>query len=296
MTRKTKEFSQARIPRLLAKRGASKSGKAAMAALGIALVVILAASALVSTARGASGTISFTCLPQAQAVALIQANPPGSMSPDTSACPGLFDGFYTPSTTATSTTTTASSAIEVTGTGTRSSSTNNTSTFIQVSTSTAANPVYVACSGTATAPTTTTSPYIVTQTGTAALTGLVSSNSPGTSVAHSLRNPCAPNTTSTYVFTITTVDTFSSVTVNLPNGQTVTGGLVVTIENTGSALTSTSGTTTTTTSTATGHSTWTGTGGLAGMSGIGESTTQVTTIGSSSTVSSVYWVDLTNVP
>ena len=88
-------------------------------ALAAALVAVLGASALLVQASGVS-TVTFTCLPQAQAIALITANPPGGMSPDTSTCPGFFDGYYTPS----AVTSTSSSTTSTTSTSTTSASTN----------------------------------------------------------------------------------------------------------------------------------------------------------------------------
>jgi hypothetical protein len=178
-------------------------------------------------------------------------------------------------------------AIIVSGTGTIAAMTTSTVTFIPAPGSTTADPLFVACTGNTSSPTTTTAPYLISQTGPATITGVISSNSPGTDVATSVLNPCGPSGTGTVVSTHA-VYTFSSVTISLPNGHTITGGLVFTNDGDGTAVTS-SGITTTL---AAGHGPVTGTGGLAGITGINERSSVVVNTGSAITVSSDYWAQL----
>ncbi|MDA4118023.1 MAG: hypothetical protein OK455_06735 [Thaumarchaeota archaeon] len=166
--------------------------------------------------------------------------------------------------------------------------TTSTVTFIPAPGSTTSNPLFVACTGTTSSPTTTTAPYLISQVGPATITGVISSNSPGTDVANSVLNPCGPSGT---VVSTHAVYTFSSVTINLPNGQTITGGLVFTNDGDGNAVTS-SGITTTS---AAGHGPVTGTGDLARVTGINERSSVVVNTGSAITVSSDYWAQL-NIP
>lgn len=178
----------------------------------------------------------------------------------------------------------------VSGTGTIAAKTTSMVTFIPAPGSTTANPLFVACTGTTSSPTTTTAPYLISQVGPATITGVISSNSPGADVANSVLNPCGPSGTGTVVSTHA-VYTFSSVTINLPNGQTITGGLVLTSDGDGTAVTS-SGTTTTS---AGSHGPVIGTGDLARVTGINERSSVVVNTGSAITVSSDYWAQL-NIP
>jgi hypothetical protein len=84
------------------------------------------------------------------------------------------------------------------------------------------------------------------------------------------------------------VYTFSSVTINFPNGQSITGGVVLTAEGDGTALTS-GGTATTS---AASHGTVTGTGDLAKLTGINERSSVVVNAGGVITVSTAYWTQL----
>jgi hypothetical protein len=183
-----------------------------------------------------------------------------------------------------------SAATVVSGTGTIAAMTPSTTTFIAAPGSTTANPLYVSCTGATSTPTTTTAPYLITQPGSVTISGLITSNTPGTVDTYSVVNPCGPAGTGTVVSTHA-VYTFSSVTVSIPNGQTMTGGLVFTTDADGTSVTS-SGTPTTS---AAGHGTVTGTGDLAGVTGINERSTVAVNSGDVITVSSAYWAQL-NIP
>jgi hypothetical protein len=183
----------------------------------------------------------------------------------------------------------------VTGTGTISSQATSTISFIQAPASTASSPLYVACSGTTATPTVTTAPYYVSQVGAIELTGVIATDAPGQVHWNVLRNPCNPSATSTFTSIVTGFFTFDNVTVTLPDGRTVTGGLQMTEETSSNSLTTTSGTTTTTVGTGQSRiTTIVGTGGLRGVTGLGLAQGQAVTVGSTITSSvNVYWVQLT---
>jgi hypothetical protein len=181
-----------------------------------------------------------------------------------------------------------SMAVTVSGAGTIAAQTSNTVTFVPATGSTTASPLFVACTGTTSSPTTTTAPYLITQTGAATITGEVTSNTPGTDNATSVNNPCAPSAGSTYFNQVHAVYTFNSVTVKLPNGQSITGGLILTTDGTGSALIAGG----TTMVTAGSFGPVIGTGALTGVTGTVERTSVVMQTSSSISVSSVYWIQL----
>jgi hypothetical protein len=178
--------------------------------------------------------------------------------------------------------------VTVSGSGTLASTTTNTVTFVPAPGSTTANPSFVACTGTTSSPSTTTAPYIITQTGAATITGEVTSNTPGTDNATSVNDPCAPSASTTYFNQVHAVYTFNSVTVKLSNGQSITGGLILTFDGTGSALIA--GGTTTVTGGFFGLVT--GTGALTGVTGTAERTAVAILSASSINVSGVYSIQL----
>ena len=275
-------------------REAATTGLAAAAVTLAAVVAVLGASALIAPAKAAS-TVSFSCLPQAQAQALIQASPPGSMWPDTSTCVGMYDGYYTPSATATSatSTTSTSTASIVTGMGTIAAKTNTTANvFFPAPGSTTASPLYVGCNGTTSSPTTTNAPYVITTASSSVITGIFSTST-GSEVGNSLNNPCAPNPDSTRQTSGASTRTYTSVTLTLPNGQTFTGGLVISAEYTANTIQTSS---TTSTGTTLSHITVSGTDGLAGLTGTGLVITNSVTLGSVRTAATDYWVQLTSIP
>jgi hypothetical protein len=182
----------------------------------------------------------------------------------------------------------AISPITASGSGTIAAKTTNTVTFIPAPASTTASPLYVACNGTSTSPTTTTAPYLMTAYGTATVTGEITSNTPGMDNTTSVNNPCAPSASATYFNQAHAVYTFSSVTVNLPNGQSITGGLTFTDDSQGSAVVLGA----TTMITGEGFGPVTGTGALTGVTGTLERTIVVIQTGSSVSVSSTYWIQL----
>ena len=120
---------------------------------------------------------------------------------------------------------------------------------------------------------------------------MISSNTPGQAQTSVIRDPCSPSATATSVSTFTDIYTFSNVTVSMPDGTKVTGGLLLTVTGTATSLTS-SGTTVGTSLT---HWSLTGTYGLLGLSGVGESASTVITVGSTVTSSSAYAVQSTGV-
>jgi hypothetical protein len=178
----------------------------------------------------------------------------------------------------------------ISGLGTDSAQSTPTTTFIPAPGSTAASPLFVSCTGTTTAPTVTTAPYYITQIGSTEFTGVITTNSPGQFKSNVLRDPCSPSATSTFVSDYANFYVLSGVTITLPDGTTVTGGLQIINEGAANSLT-TSGTTVGTTVVA--HWTITGTGGLQGLTGIGLTQSTTTTVGSSVTSFGDYWVQLT---
>jgi hypothetical protein len=179
-------------------------------------------------------------------------------------------------------------SITASGAGTLAAKTSNVVSFIPAPGSTSANPLFVACTGTTSSPTTTTAPYLITQFGSATITGEVTSNSPGTDNATSVNNPCAPSSSNTYFNQVHAVYTYPSVTVQLANGQSITGGLILTTDGTGTALVMPGMTQVT----AGSFGSVVGTGSLAGATGTVERTSVVIQTPSSVSVSSEYWIQL----
>jgi hypothetical protein len=131
------------------------------------------------------------------------------------------------------------------------------------------------------------------QIGSNSLTGVITSVTPGQGNGESIYNPCYSSAAPTWAITLTTY-TFSNVVINLPSGGTVSGGLIMTVVNEAqvSYITGTSGSTI---SIAYNTYTFTGTGGLAGMSGIaGAIATTVTVAGGQANQNPV-WVQLSGV-
>jgi hypothetical protein len=178
---------------------------------------------------------------------------------------------------------------DASGTGTVSIQATGVNTFVSAPGSTAASPSFVSCNGTTTSPTTTTAPYYITQVGSAELTGVITSNTPGQFQSHVLRDPCSPTSTSTFISTYDNVYTFDNVTVTLPDGSTVTGGLLITQPGGATSITSSG----TTVGTGQAQPIFTGTGGLLGVSGLGEYTGTTTTTSSGVTTFAIYAVQLT---
>jgi hypothetical protein len=87
---------------------------------------------------------------------------------------------------------------------------------------------------------------------------------------------------------VDSVYTFNSVTVNLPNGQSITGGLILTIDGTGNGLIAGG----TTTVTGGGFGPVVGTGALTGVTGTVERTVVATLSASSINVLGVYSIQL----
>ena len=168
----------------------------------------------------------------------------------------------------------------------------------------AASGGYVSCTGTTTTPDanfptdSNSGPFLAVQIGYTASTGVISTNTPGESEANSVHDPCNSLGGNTYVASVTSVYTLGDVAVNVPGGQSVSGGLTITSLGTTTGLSSCSVNTapcpsanTTTNANTLTHWTITGTGGLAGVTGTGEGVTITTTVGVSSTVSSTYSVN-----
>jgi hypothetical protein len=156
---------------------------------------------------------------------------------------------------------------------------------------------YLTCTGTATSPppstTSLSTTYLETRTGigSATFAGVISSNTQGQYEAHVDYNPCVSSTTTYEV--LRSVITFNDVTINLPDGKSVTGGLVV--------VTTAEGTfagagTPTSTIILSGQISFTGTGDLGGISGTGSTMFTSATAGGHTTTFATYWAQLTNVP
>jgi hypothetical protein len=184
------------------------------------------------------------------------------------------------------------------GTGTLTSSTTVTNAPIAAPGSTTASPLYLTCTGTSpTIPSPITSaPNVATRAGSVVVAGFISTNTPGQVEVVSVGNPCVtPTVSATHV-----VYTLNDVTINPSTGEPLTGGLVVTGSASATLVKTITGTTTVTTSTNWDQFTVAGTGHLGEISGVGTGiATVVTTItptGSTSIASTVYWLQLTNVP
>jgi hypothetical protein len=184
----------------------------------------------------------------------------------------------------------APSPITVTGTGTIAANTTNITTFIPAPGSTSANS-FLSCTGTTSTPTRINAPYLVTQTGPATINGVVTSITPGSDNTTSVNDPCAPNAISSGFNQVHSVYTYPSVTVQLLNGQSVTGGLIVTNDGTGTFFTA-GATTTLGNVTGGAFGSVIGTGALTGVTGTLTKTSVVIVTASSISVSSVYWVTL----
>ena len=181
----------------------------------------------------------------------------------------------------------------VTGSGTASSSTVKTYTGIP------APGGYQTCNGTAagTPPTTSTLPatYETTATaiGSATFAGVISTNTPGQNQISTIYNPCLSATLGYTATDTYQVITLNDVTITLPSGGTVSGGLVI-IETAAAQLTGAG--TTTTTSINWDQMTLTGTGGLMGLTGTGTALVTAVIANGVSAATTSYWVELTNVP
>jgi hypothetical protein len=220
-------------------------------------------------------------------------SPAGAGGPST-AVPGTY--AVTVSSTPAITTGTLSTTFTVqfpqnaaSGTGTLSSQASGTSTFISAPESTATSPLFVSCNGTTTSPTTTTAPYYITQVGSTEITGVITSNTPGQFQSHVLRDPCSPSATSTFVSIYTNIWDYTNVTVTMPDGAKVTGGLEITQPGGATSLT-TSGTTV---GFGQAQMEYTGTGGLLGVTGYGSEMGTTITTSSGVTSFNVYTAELT---
>ena len=158
-----------------------------------------------------------------------------------------------------------------------------TYTALGTSTNTVLN---VLCPGVPAGTTATTSNsfYTTDRVGTFSFTGVITSNTPGQADNNQLHNPCVtPSVTAGHA-----VYTFNDVTVTLPDGKSITGGVIITSDYTVMGI----ATATVPNSVWSNVITLTGTGGLDGASG-----TLVcvqSTLGTAST--DACWVKLTNVP
>jgi len=157
---------------------------------------------------------------------------------------------------------------------------------------------YLTCTGVATSPppstTSLSTTYIETRAayGSVTFAGVISSNTQGQyTILVQNYNPCASPTTVSVV--LRSMVTFDDVTIHLPDGRSITGGL--TVFTTADGTVAGTGTPTITTILA-GQMSFTGTGGLEGVSGNGVTMFVVLTAGGHTTAFATYEVQLTNVP